>query len=172
MRRTGRRTAALASLAALALAAAACRKPAATPPAPSVPPPPAPSAVAPPVLSPVPAPSPVPPSAPSAERFPDLRPGAGVSQPRPVENQTPPVPARCVPLSIEGADASFVFEVGLTEEGRVSGVRTLRRPRFSPPCPEFEPAWQAAIRGWRYAPALREGRPVAVTVRVSIDFRQ
>ena len=95
-----------------------------------------------------------------------------MSRPRLLAHENPPVPSRCAPLSVQGPDSSFVFEVGVDPRGVVTGVRTVVSPGFSPPCPEFEPAWHAAIQRWRYSPALRRGNRVGVTVRVSIDFTQ
>lgn len=158
----------LAILALLAAATVSCRRPE-EPSRPVAPPAPAPTVA--PTPAPVASPAAVPVATSSPSSFPSSRPGGDVSQPRLLAHQNPPVPSTCQPLSVGGPESSFVFEVGVGESGAVTGVRTLVSPSFSPPCPQFEPAWHAAIRQWQYAPALRNGAPVAVTVRVSIDFR-
>lgn len=157
----------------LSAAILACRRPeTASPPTPTAPAreAPAPTPVSAPALAPAPTATPVP--AASSAYFPALRPGGDVSQPRLLSNPSPAVPGRCFPMSIQGPGRSFVFELSVSDRGLVRAVRTLASPAFFPPCPEFEELWHQAIRQWRYAPALRDGRAVAVTTSVSIDLKE
>jgi len=55
-----------------------------------------------------------------------------------------------------------IFDMTIDESGTVSGVHTLRRPLLDPPCPEFEESYRAALSKWKYNPATRDGKPVAV----------
>ena len=61
-------------------------------------------------------------------------------------------------------DATVVVELTVDTEGSVVEARAL-----SGEAP-FRDAALAAVRGWRFAPARREGRPVSARIRYSVQF--
>ncbi len=64
----------------------------------------------------------------------------------------------------------FIMELVVDEAGHIRSVKTLRAPRIEPPWPEFEDDIREAISRWRYTPATKDGKPVAVYLTVTIEF--
>ena len=62
----------------------------------------------------------------------------------------------------------LVYEATITSAGEVASARALR-----PVDPEIDAPVIAALRQWRFRPATRNGRPVAVyfTLTVKIDVQ-
>jgi TonB family protein len=63
-----------------------------------------------------------------------------------------------------------IFEMTIDESGSVSAIRTINRPLFDPPCPAFEESYRAALSKWKYKPATRDGKPVAVYLTMTVHF--
>ena len=111
--------------------------------------PPPPPAPVPPPAAPVPAPAPAP--------------LADASLPRPVDAPAPRYPRRAQRHGQEGTVVLRVHVDARGVPGQIdivdgSGARDLDRAALE------------AVRRWRFAPALRDGQPVAGTVQVPIDF--
>lgn len=94
-------------------------------------------------------------------------------------NVTPPelltrVPDPNFPCKGHWAQGIGIFEAVIDESGNVRNVRAFRTPQIKPPCPEFEASYRAALSKWRYKPATRDGKPIAVylTVRVTLQFAE
>jgi protein TonB len=87
------------------------------------------------------------------------------------ENATPPValsnaqPAYPAEARSAGVEATVVVKFVVTESGEVTQVTVVRGH------PLFDAAVVAAVRSWRYRPALVEGRPTAVYRVARIPFR-
>ena len=84
--------------------------------------------------------------------------GCAASQNRPmqlVSGSGPTYPAEAKAERIEGA---VVVRYGVSVDGRVINARV----ESAEPEGIFEEAALAAVRSWRYNPALRDGEPVAV----------
>ena len=62
-----------------------------------------------------------------------------------------------------------MFEAVIDETGAVRDIRTLRKPRFKPPCPEFEGRCRATLSTWKYKPAMHNGKPIAVYLSVAVS---
>lgn len=72
-----------------------------------------------------------------------------------------------VPYPVEATgDAVVVLEVLVGEDGSVAEVGVVEGA-----APFAEHA-RTAVFGWRFVPALRDGKPAAARVRVRIDFRE
>jgi hypothetical protein len=93
------------------------------------------------------------------------------AQPRKVRHVSPRFPTRRTPTRFSSAMWVGVAEIDV--DGSVSRVRTVRPIKADPPWPEFEDAFPAAIRQWKYQPRCVDGQPVKVELRVvgNIDFR-
>lgn len=81
------------------------------------------------------------------------------------------------PKRIRGAPASYpkdaadrgvrgivILEAGVDREGVVRQTRIVRS------VPLLDDAAAAAVCAWRFTPALLSGRPIAVVMRVSVNF--
>jgi hypothetical protein len=61
-----------------------------------------------------------------------------------------------------------IFEAVIDEAGNVKDVRMVVDPRFVPPWPEFEQRYREAMGKWKYKPAMRNGKPVAVYLTITV----
>ncbi len=86
------------------------------------------------------------------------RPAAGLGNPRP---QYPWISRR------RGEQGRVVLEVAVAADGRAKEVRVKRSSGFA----RLDRAALAAVRAWRFSPALRGGRAVAGRIDVPIAFR-
>ncbi|MCZ6740731.1 MAG: energy transducer TonB [Alphaproteobacteria bacterium] len=86
------------------------------------------------------------------------RPVAGLGNPRP---QYPWISRR------RGEQGRVVLEVAVAADGRAKEVRVKRSSGFA----RLDRAALAAVRAWRFSPALRGGRAVAGRIDVPIAFR-
>ena len=83
--------------------------------------------------------------------------------PRPVQRAAAPYPPRARAKGIEG----FVSVSMLIDQS--GGVKDLQILEAQPPG-VFDDVALAALRGWRFQPAMYEGRAVAVRVRQTLRF--
>lgn len=94
--------------------------------------------------------------------------GGQVVPPRLVLKATPThILLRCQ----EGAwfdGGAFIFEAVISSEGDVREIQTIKSPRISPSCPELEQAYRQAISAWKYKPATLDGKPVPVSLTISV----
>jgi protein TonB len=58
-----------------------------------------------------------------------------------------------------------ILEIVVTRNGDVADVKVLKSH------PLFDQAAIAAVKKWRYNPALQSGRPVKVFMTVVVDFK-
>jgi hypothetical protein len=65
-------------------------------------------------------------------------------------------------------DGLSIFQAVITEAGEVRDLRLTKAPKISPPCPEILIAQRKAIQQWKYEPAQRRGKPVAVYLTVTV----
>jgi protein TonB len=87
-----------------------------------------------------------------------------VTPPHPIAgqpNQPPAYPAEAKAAGIEG---TVVVRFVVTEKGEVAQVQVVSGP------PELIAVCLAAVKTWRFTPAIREGEPVAVTRNVRFPF--
>lgn len=84
--------------------------------------------------------------------------------PRPLQQVAPSYPARARSRNIEG---SVTLAVLVREDGGVGDVRVLS----AEPQGVFEQSAMAAVRSWRFEPAMYEGAPVALRLQIVMPFR-
>jgi len=65
-------------------------------------------------------------------------------------------------------DCTVILKAVIRADGSVEDIVVLRSSR---PSMGFEEAAIQAVRQWRYAPALQNGRPVEVYLTVSVEFK-
>jgi iron complex outermembrane receptor protein len=83
-----------------------------------------------------------------------------VVMPRVVSQVTPTLPADVVPK-----DADVVLTVTLDATGTVIDVAVVQSGGA-----EFDQAAMAAVKQWKFTPALRDGQPIAAKIRVPVHF--
>lgn len=66
-----------------------------------------------------------------------------------------------------GEQGQALLRVDVTPEGRAAAVNVLRSTGF----PRLDQSAVDAVRGWRFLPATRGGRPIAATAEVPVNFR-
>lgn len=84
--------------------------------------------------------------------------------PRPVQQVAPSYPAKARSRNVEG---SVTLAVLVREDGAVGDVRVLS----SEPQGVFEQSAMAAVRAWRFEPAMYQGEPVALRLQIVMPFR-
>jgi hypothetical protein len=96
--------------------------------------------------------------------------GVGASEPRALRHAMPRFPKLGPRTRVMTTTWVGVAEIDL--DGSVTRVRTIRRLKLDPPWPEFEDAFPAAIRQWKYEPRCVDGQPVKtkLTISANIDF--
>jgi TonB family protein len=82
--------------------------------------------------------------------------------PRKTHDVAPEYPDIASSARVQGV---VIIELAVDEKGRVSSARVLRS------VPLLDEAALSAVRQWRYEPTLTNGRPVPVTVTVTVNFR-
>jgi protein TonB len=65
----------------------------------------------------------------------------------------------------QGVEGAVILEAVITAAGEVESVRVLRSTN-----PVLDRSAAAAIRLWRYRAATLNGRPVAVSLTVTVNF--
>ncbi len=89
---------------------------------------------------------------------------ASVSTPaRLVQGATPTYP---VAARAQGIEADVPMELVVSRAGAVESARVLHHAGFG-----FDDAALAAIRGYRFSPAIRAGQPTRVVMRWTMQFR-
>lgn len=83
--------------------------------------------------------------------------------PRPVSRMPPKYPERARKKGISGR---VELSLLISAAGAVQDARVLS----ATPVGIFEEAALAAVRGWRFQPAMYEGRPVAIRVTLPLSF--
>lgn len=116
-----------------------------------------------------PEPAPAPPPEPVAEAPREERPRpveASSREARPLPGQTPPpdYPVRALSRG-EGGTVLVIVHIG------PDGVPTATQLAQSSGSRDLDRAAQAAVRRWRFEPAMADGRPTVGRVVVPIDFR-
>lgn len=97
-----------------------------------------------------------------AELQPDPKQG-DLMQPMPTEKSDPGYPLELIRASVYGSVTLYAV---IHADGLVDDIRVLSSPD------DRLDAWAiSALRGWRFLPALRAGKPVAVEAVVEIPFR-
>ena len=94
--------------------------------------------------------------------------GDGVIAPRLIHRVEAAIPGNCQERRFDWG--AFIVEARITENGDVADVRTIKEPRFTPPCPEFERAYRNAIEQWKYEPGRLNGKPVSVYLTVTVTM--
>jgi TonB family protein len=87
----------------------------------------------------------------------------GIAPPKPIQREAPAYPPAVRATGIEGT-----VEVALTvlRDGSVGWVRVVR----ADPRGYFEQAASQGVRGWRFAPATLDGRPIECRMRTRVRF--
>ena len=83
---------------------------------------------------------------------------------RPLQQPAPEYPASAVRAGDEG---TVLVRAEVGADGKPGTVELAQRSRSR----DLDRAALAAVRGWTFEPALRDGKPVASTVQVPVDFR-
>jgi len=79
-----------------------------------------------------------------------------------VRDVRPVYPADALSRKIQGI---VIIEATIGSDGRVRDTRVLRSVAM------LDEAALAAVRQWEYAPTLLDGKPVAVIMTVTVNFR-
>lgn len=82
--------------------------------------------------------------------------------PAPVKTVAPEYPAQ---LKRDGVSGVVSLSVTITEEGKVSEAKVVKSSH-----PEFDAPAVAAVKEWRFKPAKKDGKPVALTIRLPVQF--
>jgi TonB family protein len=85
-----------------------------------------------------------------------------VTPPKAISMQAPSYPAEAKAAGIEGI---VVIQYVVTETGEVKDVEAERGP------PELVDVCIAAVKSWRFSPAIKDGEPVAVHRMARFPFR-
>ncbi len=81
--------------------------------------------------------------------------------------RVPPTPAVYPPRSIElGQQGEVLVRVRLQPDGAAAEIILWRSSNF----PLLDRSALAAVRGWHFLPAMRDGRPVAAWVEIPVRF--
>jgi protein TonB len=91
-----------------------------------------------------------------------LRPGGQVSAPQRITANAPEYPGAARAARIEG---TVILDAVIDVNGSVRDVRVLRSIAL------LDQAAVAAVRQWRYTPALLNGIPVPVIMTVTVTFK-
>ena len=83
--------------------------------------------------------------------------------PRLLRNRPPTYPARAMVDRLQG---TVLLRLGISVDGRVADVEVFTSSGHG----VLNAAAVRAVRGWRFAPARRDGRPVTATVRLPVRF--
>lgn len=64
----------------------------------------------------------------------------------------------------------FIYEAVINERGDIEELKLLRAPQIRPPWPELLAAQRAAVLKWKFMPARKSGKPVAVVFDLTIEY--
>jgi TonB family protein len=93
-----------------------------------------------------------------------LAPGASTDRPKILEKVNPVYPEEAAKQGIEGL---VVIEATADEKGDVVAAKVMATKN---PQPLLEEAALVAVRQWKYEPFLKDGKAVAVTFTVTMNF--
>lgn len=109
------------------------------------------------------APAPAPPPKPKVlEKPKPIRVTEDVTPPEAISQTMPEYPPA---VKAQGIDGVVVVKYVVNEKGEVTELKVLKGP------PELHATCLAAMRSWRFRPAILEGKPVAVIRTVRFPFR-
>ena len=86
----------------------------------------------------------------------------GIIPPRVLKRAPPDYPVNASQL---GHERSVVFELAISATGKVDSITPLHPAGFG-----FDEAAIAALRKWRFAPATKDGQPIAVQTTIEVGF--
>ena len=109
--------------------------------------------------NPPPPPSLPPPPAPTEAPLPV---GGDIKRPMKVRDMAPQYPAIARTARVQGL---VIIEATIGPDGKVQDARILRSN------PLLDEAALDAVRQWEYTPTLLNGRPIAIVMTVTVDFR-
>jgi TonB family protein len=89
--------------------------------------------------------------------------GDGVTQPKLIRPVDPTYPERVRKEKVTG---QVVVQAVIEKDGTVARASIVR-----PVHPDLDAATLEAVRQWRYEPARQNGKPVAVYMTITVDFR-
>ena len=116
--------------------------------------------------APGPAPAPKPKPKPKPKKKPKkkkpIRVTEDVTPPAPISQSMPAYPSAAKAAGVEG---TVIVTYVVTESGSVTGVRAVRGPA------ELRGVCEAAVRRWKFKPAMLDGRPVSVRRVARFPFR-
>jgi hypothetical protein len=92
--------------------------------------------------------------------------GPDITPPRLINNVRPHVPEAIRKLKV--APGPFLYAIVVDKAGIVRDLKPVRVPAPTPPYDALDRSIRDAIIQWRYQPAEKAGRPVAVQVIVEV----
>ena len=93
--------------------------------------------------------------------------GPDITPPRLVNNIQPQFPEEL--RGIKVTPRPFIYTIVVDQEGNVRNLKPTRVPAPTPPYDALDRCFREAILQWRYRPAEKAGRPVAVQLTVSAN---
>ncbi|HWY22103.1 MAG TPA: energy transducer TonB [Candidatus Acidoferrum sp.] len=89
--------------------------------------------------------------------------GSDVTPPKPIYNPDPTYVDKARKKKINGV---VVVAMIVTAEGKVRDVKVIKSLD-----PDLDKQAIAAVRTWKFEPATKDGKPVAVHLKTEVDFR-
>lgn len=89
--------------------------------------------------------------------------GSGVRAPHVIERIDPQYPAEARAARIQGL---VILEAIIDQNGRVTDLQVLKSLPYG-----LDQAAMEAVRQWRFAPATKDGQPVAVVFNLTVNFK-
>jgi TonB family protein len=99
---------------------------------------------------------------PTAEESARAQDGTAIMPPKIKKRVSPEWPDRARRAGLNG---TVILECDLAVDGRISSAKVVKGPRM------LGEAAEAAVRKWRYEPAVKGGQPIAVMLTVTVTFR-
>lgn len=93
-----------------------------------------------------------------------LRPGPGITLPKPTHEQRPQYTKEAMAAGIQG---TVLLSIVVQKDGSVGGVDVVRSLDKTY---GLDDAAVAAARQWRFEPGRKDGKPVAVEVALELTF--
>ncbi|MBZ5588202.1 MAG: energy transducer TonB [Acidobacteriia bacterium] len=93
--------------------------------------------------------------------------GPDITPPRLVNNIQPQFPEDLRGINV--TPRPFIYTIVVDQEGNVRNLKPTRVPAPTPPYDALDRCFREAILQWRYRPAEKAGRPVAVQLTVSAN---
>jgi TonB family protein len=89
--------------------------------------------------------------------------GGGVSAPKVISSPDPEYPEEARRQGIEGAVRLWLI---VDDQGRPREIKVAKQVGYG-----FDQEAVRAVREWRFKPAMKDGKPVAVQINVEVNFR-